>query len=74
MGKLSFSQEPAVWIGLATAILDAAAVFFPGHLTDDQKRALVAIITIGVPIVLSFVTRSQVTPVAKVAAPVPPPA
>lgn len=72
MGSLSFSQEPAVWIGLITALLDAVAVFFPGKLTADQKTAIAAVITIAVPIILSFVTRSQVTPVATLGIKPPP--
>lgn len=71
MGKFSFNQEPAVWIGLITAIIDAIAVFFPTALTTDQKTALVAVVTMAAPIVLSFVTRSQVTPTANVPAPNP---
>jgi uncharacterized membrane protein len=69
MGKFSFSQEPAVWIGLLTAIIDAIAVFFPSTLTGEQKVTLVGVVTTLVPVVLSFVTRSQVSPVAKAPAP-----
>lgn len=67
MGKFSFSNEPAVYIGLLTAIIDAIAVFFPSSLTGEQKTTLVAVVTTFVPVVLSFVTRSQVSPVAKLA-------
>lgn len=72
MGNLSFSQEPAVWIGLLTAIIDAVAVFFPSKLTGEQKTTLVGLVTFLVPIALSFVTRQNVTPVAKAPAVVPP--
>jgi hypothetical protein len=73
MGKFSFSQEPAVYIGLLTAIIDAIAVFFPSSLTADQKTTLVGVVTVAVPVILSFVTRSQVSPTAKpVVAAVPP--
>lgn len=65
MGKFSFSQEPAVYIGLLTAIIDAIAVFFPSKLTNDQKTTLVGLVTVLVPVALSFVVRQNVTPVAK---------
>lgn len=64
-GKFSFSQEPAVYIGLLTAIIDAIAVFFPSKLTNDQKTTLVGLVTVLVPVALSFVVRQNVTPVAK---------
>jgi drug/metabolite transporter (DMT)-like permease len=67
MNKLSFPQEPAVWIGLATAVIGVVAVFWPNFLTPDQQKTLLAAIVAATPIVLSFVTRSQVTPNAKVA-------
>jgi hypothetical protein len=67
MNKLSFSQEPTLWIGLLTAVIDAIAVFFPSTLTAEQKTTLVGLVTVLVPVILSFVTRSQVTPNAKVA-------
>jgi hypothetical protein len=69
MGKFSFSQEPAVWIGVLTAIIDAVAVFFPTALTADQKVTLVGLVTTLVPLALSFVVRSQVSPVANLPAP-----
>jgi hypothetical protein len=67
MNALGFSNEPALYIGLLTAIIDAIAVFFPSKLTPEQKTTLVGLVTVLVPVVLSFVTRSQVTPNAKVA-------
>jgi hypothetical protein len=67
MSNLSFDKEPAVWIGLLTAIIDAVAIFFPASLTPEQKTALVAVVTVLVPIALSFVVRSNVTPNAKLA-------
>jgi hypothetical protein len=72
MGKFSFSNEPAVYIGLLTAIIDAIAVFFPSSLTADQKTTLVGVVTVAVPVILSFVTRSQVTPTAPKPVSVPP--
>lgn len=63
MGKFSFDQEPAVWIGLLTAIIDAVAVFFPTRLSTEQKTTLVGLVTVLVPVVLSFVVRQKVTPV-----------
>ena len=65
--NLSFPNEPAVWIGLLTAIIDAIAVFFPTKLTVEQKTVLVGLVTTLVPVVLSFVVRQNVTPNAKVA-------
>jgi hypothetical protein len=66
MTNLSFPQEPAIWIGLATAIIGAIAVFWPNFLTADEQKAIVGLVVVATPIVLSFVTRSQVTPNAKV--------
>jgi hypothetical protein len=65
--NISFPQEPAVWIGLITAVIDAVAVFFPTTLSAEQKTVLVGLVTTLVPVILAFVTRSQVTPNAKVA-------
>lgn len=67
MPNISFSQEPAVWIGLVTALIDAVTVFFPTSLNTEQKTTLVGLVTVLVPVILSFVTRSQVTANAKVA-------
>ena len=67
MNNLSFSNEPAVWLGLVTAIIGLVVVFFPGLLTTDQQKAVVGLAAVAIPIILSFVTRSQVTPNAKVA-------
>jgi hypothetical protein len=66
MPNISFSNEPNVWIGLLTAAIDALAVFFPSTLNAEQKTTLVGLVTVLVPVVLSFVSRSQVTPNAKV--------
>ena len=67
MNNFSFSNEPAVWLGLVTAVIGLVVVFFPGLLTSDQQKAVVGFAAVVVPIVLSLVTRSQVTPNAKVA-------
>lgn len=64
MGKFSFSQEPAVWVGLITAVLGLVVVFFPGLLNSDQQKAILGLAVVAIPVVLSFVTRSQVSPVA----------
>jgi hypothetical protein len=64
MGNLSFSQEPAVYVGLVTALIGLVAVFWPNFLTAEQQKAAVAFVVVAAPIILSFVTRSQVTPVA----------
>lgn len=78
MPNISFSHEPALWIGAITAAIDAFAVFFPSKMTPDQKTALVGLVTVIVPLVLSVVVRQTVTPNAKmpnppVLLPVPPP-
>jgi hypothetical protein len=67
MSNVSFSNEPAVYIGLLTAVIDAIAVFFPTTLTPEQKTVLVGLVTTLVPVVLSFVVRQNVTANAKVA-------
>jgi drug/metabolite transporter (DMT)-like permease len=64
MSILSFPNEPNVWIGLATGIIGAVAVFWPNFLTPDQQKAVIGLVVLVVPIVLSFVSRSQVTPTA----------
>jgi hypothetical protein len=69
--NLSFPHEPIVWIGLVTAIIGAVAVFFPNFLTAEQQKAVVGLVVVAVPLILSFVGRSQVTPNAKLPA-VPP--
>jgi uncharacterized membrane protein len=66
MPNISFSQEPAVWIGLITAVIDAVTVFFPTSLNSEQKTTLVGLVTVLVPVILSFVVRQNVTPNAKV--------
>jgi hypothetical protein len=69
--NISFSHEPAVWIGLLTAAIDALVVFFPTAMTPDQKTALIGLVTVLVPVALSFVVRQTSTPNAKLA-PAPP--
>ena len=67
MNNLSFSQEPSVWIGLIAAALGLVVVFFPGLLNSDQQKAILGLAAVAIPVILSFVTRSQVTPNAKAA-------
>lgn len=55
--KFSFSREPAVWIGLATAVLDACAA--GGVVVPDNLRAAVVAVITALGAVL---IRSQVTP------------
>lgn len=67
MGKYAFSQEPAVWMGLVAAVIGLVVVFFPGLLTTDQQKAILGFAAAAIPVAISFVVRSQVTPVAKAA-------
>lgn len=60
MAKKKRVSEPAVWIGLISAVI-SLAVAFGLPLTGDQMGAFMALVTI----VASLVTRSQVTPVNK---------
>jgi len=72
MPNISFTYEPALWIGVLTAIIDAVAVFFPSALTTEQKTALVGLVTVIVPLLGSVVVRQTSTPNAKLAAPTTP--
>lgn len=61
MTSLTFSDEPAVYVGAAGAIL-ALAVAFGAPITTEQKEAILATI----PLIAAVVIRSQVTPTSKV--------
>lgn len=63
LGHLTFSAEPAVWIGIIDAVI-MLAVTFGLPLTSEQKGAIDALLAV----LASVVIRSQVVPVAKVAA------
>lgn len=58
MGRVSFSREPAVWLGLVQALI-AVAVGFGLDLTPEQVSLVVA----ASAAVLAVVTRQNVSPV-----------
>lgn len=68
LSDLTFSQEPALWIALANAVL-LVLVNFGIPLTGDQKTAIDTLIGAALAIVAGISIRSQVTPVANI----PPP-
>jgi hypothetical protein len=51
-------NEPAVVIGLVTALLDLGTLLFPWVLTAEQKIGIVTVVTAAG----GLVTRSQVSP------------
>jgi hypothetical protein len=61
--NLSFSQEPALWVAIADALV-ILAITFGVPITPEQKGAIDALLTC----VAGVLIRSQVTPTAKVAA------
>jgi putative Mn2+ efflux pump MntP len=65
---LAFSDEPAVYVALATALL-ALAVGFGLPITPEQKTLIIAVL----PLIAGVVIRSQVTPTAHVATTIAPP-
>lgn len=71
--NLSFSAEPAVWVGVVEAAI-VLAVAFGAPITSDQKEAIIAFTSAILAIVGGVVVRQQVTPNAKVPVPLPPPA
>lgn len=62
----SFSQEPAVWIGIADAII-VLAITFGVPIDAEQKGAIDALLAA----VSAVLIRSQVTPVVAPPAPSP---
>jgi hypothetical protein len=72
---MSFTEEPALIIAGVGAIFEAlliVLVAFGLPITTDQKVALTSFGTVVITVLTGIVTRSQVTPTAKVAALVPP--
>ncbi len=65
MGNLSFSQEPAIYIALANAVL-LVLVNFGIPITGDQKVAIDTLLGAVLAVLAGIVIRSQVTPVANV--------
>jgi len=71
LSNLTPAQEPALWGGLATAVLALVVVFLPRFgitLTSDEQTALSAVLIAAIPIVVAIFVRQNVTPTA------PPPA
>ncbi len=71
LSNLTPAQEPALWGGLATAVLALVVVFLPRFgitLTSDEQTALSAVLIAAIPIVVAIFVRQNVIPVA------PPPA
>jgi len=70
MSNLSFSHEPALYIGFANALL-LVLVTFGVPLSGDQKTAIDTLLGAVLAIVAGIAIRSQVTPVSQIPAPVP---
>ena len=71
-----FQTEPVIVIGTATAAVDACllvGVSFGAPVSADQKAAIDAAVTAVLGFAAMLFVRSQVTPVAAVAAPLPQP-
>ncbi len=58
---LSFSEEPALWIGAVDAIL-VLLVTFGVPISTDQKTAIDGVLAAVLAIVAAIATRSQVSP------------
>jgi hypothetical protein len=72
---MSFSQEPALYLSGAGAIVEALLVLlvaFGVPIDNDQKAAVSALVTVVVTFTTGILIRSQVTPTAHIAAPVTP--
>jgi hypothetical protein len=62
--NLSFPYEPALWVGLVEAVI-VLLVAFGVPITADEKAAVIGLVSAVLAVVGAFITRSQVTPVAK---------
>ena len=60
-------MEPALWVGLTEAVI-VLLVAFGVPISADQKAAVIGLVSAVLAIVGALVTRSQVTPTAKVLA------
>lgn len=59
-------NEPAVTVASITAVVAAligALVAFGVDLSDDQQKAILALVAVAGPVIAGLVTRSKVTPV-----------
>ena len=61
---MSFQMEPAIWIGLAEAVI-ILLVAFGVPISNEQKVAVIGVLTAVLVVVGSIVTRFFVTPTAK---------
>lgn len=62
------SNEPVLAAGTAAGLVGAVLtllVAFGVHVTEDQQKAILAVVVLVVPIVAAIIARSKVTPVAK---------
>lgn len=62
------SDEPVVTAGAVAGIVGALlvlAVSFGMKITDDQQKAILAVVTLVAPIIAAWIARSKVTPTSK---------
>ena len=62
------SNEPAITIGSIVALVGAVVallVSFGVDITDEQQKAILAVVTIGGPIAAGLLIRRKVTPVTE---------
>jgi hypothetical protein len=70
LSAASFSSEPAIAIGALTALVNAGLILlfaFVTNFSTEQQAAIMAFATAVVALLGGLVTRTQVTPVSKVA-------
>lgn len=61
-------NEPAITVASITAVVAAiigALVAFGVNLSDDQQKAILALVAVVGPVVAGLVTRRKVTPVGQ---------
>lgn len=65
------TEEPALNVGAitsaASALLVLVVAFWPGLLSEDQKVAILGVVTVAAPMIVAAVTRAKVTPNGSVA-------
>lgn len=62
--NLSWSAEPALWVGLVEAVI-VLLVAFGVPISADQKAAVIGLTSAVLAVVGALVTRSQVSPVSQ---------
>ncbi len=60
MNGTIWGREPALIIAVVTAVIEALAVFGVLNVTEDQMKALLAVVVAIVPLIAGGATRSQV--------------